>query len=85
MSESHTPAGDSEQRMEELDAETGSSASADEFKQRIDTGSADTEHGTSEGQPNPVTAESSPEAAGTHKEDTQDVNTQDPVTAPYDK
>jgi hypothetical protein len=62
--------------------DAGRTSSAEEMKARIAEGAATREHGSSEGMPDPVTAENSPEEVGTQKEGMQEVNAQDPVVPP---
>lgn len=85
MSESQASSDESQQRMEELNADTGGNSSAEELKERIDERSAHTSHGTSEGDPDPMRGENSPEEAGTHQEGMQEVDTQERVATPREE
>lgn len=82
MAGSQSSSGGSEQRMSELNEDTGSTASAEEFKERIEDTYGDADRGSAEGKPNPVTAESAPEEANTQQGGMQEVNTQDPIVPP---
>ncbi len=76
---------DSEKRMTDLNEDTGLDASAEEFKERIEETYGDIEHGSAAGKPDPTTAESSPEDAGTQKGGMQEVDTQDTVASARDE